>query len=58
MKLDKKTFDAIWKFRVDNKLYPGGVLDFTTQDKLNSKLHDMLFELDKQYAKAVEYLSE
>jgi carboxyl-terminal processing protease len=58
MKLDKKTFDAIWKFRVDNKLYPGGVLDFTTQGKLNSKLDDMLFELDKQYAKAVECLSK
>jgi carboxyl-terminal processing protease len=58
MELDKKTFDAIWKFRVDNKLYPGGVLDFTTQDKLNSRLDDMLFELDKQYAKAVEYLSK
>jgi carboxyl-terminal processing protease len=56
MLLDKKTYDAVWKFRTDNGLYPGGVLDFTTQKLLNQKLEEKIMELDKQYKAAVEVL--
>lgn len=58
MKMDKKTFDAVWKFRVDCKLYPGGVLDFTTQQALNDKLDELILKIDKQYVKALEILNE
>jgi len=56
--LDKKTFNAIWKFRADSKLYPGGTLDFSTQGMLNDKLDEAVMKLDKQYAKAVEVLNK
>lgn len=54
--LDEKTFQAINDFRVDMELYPGGVLDFTTQKRLNMELDKKILEIDKQYAKAVEVL--
>lgn len=56
--LDEKTFQAVWKFRTDKGLYPGGVLDFTTQQALNDELDRMILTHDKQYAKAVEILTE
>ena len=56
-KLDRKTYDAIWKFRVDSGLWAGGVLDFTTQKKLNEALDGLIMKIDKQYAKAVEVLN-
>ncbi|NLC67719.1 MAG: S41 family peptidase [Clostridiaceae bacterium] len=56
--LDEKTYQAVWKFRVDKGLYPGGVLDFTTQQALNDELGRIILTHDKQYAKAVEILSE
>lgn len=55
--LDEKTFNAVWKFRVDKGLYPGGVLDFTTQKALNDELDRIILTHDKQYAKAVEILT-
>lgn len=55
--LDKETFDAIWKFRVDKGLYPGGVMDFTTQKALNDELKEIILLYDKQYMKAIELLS-
>jgi len=57
MVLDEKTFRAVSKFRTDNGLYPGGVLDFTTQEALNKKLDELIQEIDKQYMKAVEVLN-
>lgn len=54
--LDEKTFKAVWKFRTDKGLYPGGVLDFTTQDYLNKELDNIIMTYDKQYAKAIEIL--
>lgn len=55
-RLDERTFKAIEKFQRDSGLYPYGVLDFTTQQKLNDRLESLLEENDKQYAKALEVL--
>jgi carboxyl-terminal processing protease len=56
--LDEKTFGEVWRFRTDKGLYPGGVLDFTTQQALNDELDRIILTHDKQYAKAVEILQE
>jgi len=56
--LDEKTYQAISKFRTDKKLYPGGVLDFTTQKALNAEIENLILKYDRQYAKAVEVLNE
>ena len=56
--LDEKTAAAISQFRSDNGLYPGDMLDFTTQDILNSKLESEKLRLDAQYSKAVEVLNK
>lgn len=56
--LDQKTFQAINDFRVENGLYSGGVLDFTTQKALNRELEKKVLEIDKQYSKAVEILNK
>lgn len=50
--LDNKTFAAIKKFQKDNKLYSYGVLDFSTQKLLNSKLAALKQTKDPVYAKA------
>ncbi len=55
--LDEKSFRAVWKFRVDKGLYPGGVLDFTTQKALNAEFEKLITIYDKQYTKAVEILT-
>ncbi len=57
MILDDKTFEAIAKYQEKRGLYPYGVLDFTTQQKLNEDLEELMRTIDKQYGKAVEYLS-
>jgi len=54
--LDEKTYSQISKFRTDRGLYPGGVLDFTTQKALNEAYEAIRIEYDKQYAKAIELL--
>lgn len=56
--LDEKTYEAVSRFRVDNKLYPGGDLDFTTQKTLNSKIYELILKTDRQYQTAVELLSK
>ncbi len=56
--LDEKTYRAVDTFRRQNGLYPGGVLDFTTQRKLNEKLDELLLEIDAQYRAAVEWLKQ
>lgn len=57
LNLDIKTWEAIKKFQIDNKLYPSGVLDFATQELFNKQRQNMLVKFDRQYAKAVEYLN-
>lgn len=54
--LDEKTYRAISKFRTDKNLYPGGVLDFTTQKALNGEIEKLVMKYDRQYAKAIEVL--
>lgn len=56
--LDESTFKAIRKFQKDMKLCPYGVLDFTTQKALNTRLDDILQKYDMQFAKAVEILNK
>lgn len=56
MILDERTFAALKDFQRENGLYPYGVLDYSTQDALNKKLQQLLKEIDKQYATALEYL--
>jgi len=56
--LDEKTFAAVKKFQKDVKLFPYGVIDFTTQKALNDALDGIILKYDKQYAKAVEILSK
>ena len=50
--LDMKTVAAIAKFQKDNKLSSYGVLDFSTQKLLNSKLADMKQSKDPVYLMA------
>ncbi len=56
MTLDSKTFNAIKKFQLEQKLYPSGILDFSTQEALNQKRLLLLLDNDRPYARAVEYL--
>jgi len=56
MTLDIKTFNAIKKFQQEQRLYPSGILDFTTQEALNRKRQELINCYDQQYARAVEYL--
>ncbi len=55
-KLDLRTKRAIEKFKEDNQLKSDGLLDIVTQDALNRKLEQLILEVDRQYAKAVEIL--
>lgn len=57
-KLDEKTFKAIAEYQKDSKLWPYGVLDFTTQKALNGELEKLVLKYDKQYEKAVELLNQ
>ena len=56
--LDEKTFAAVKKFQKDVKLFPYGVIDFTTQKALNDALDGIILKYDKQFAKAVEVLNK
>jgi len=55
--MDKKTVDAIWKFRIDSDFFGGDVLDFRTQNELNRRLGELILEYDMQYRKAYELLN-
>lgn len=56
MDLDQKTVAAIAKFQKDNKLYSYGVLDFSTQKLLNSKLAEIKQSKDPVYNMAAKLL--
>lgn len=54
--LDEKTYDAIKKFQDTEGLFPYGVLDFTTKERLNQKAIDVYYggSSDLQLEKAIE----
>lgn len=56
-KMDDSTVAAVKKFQKDNKLYPSGVLDITTQKKLNEKFLEFVKSkyVDKQLQRAIQY---
>lgn len=54
---DEKTFKAVKDFQAEQKLYPYGVLDFSTQAALNIAVSQLEVVVDKQLEKAVEILS-
>ena len=56
--LDQKTFQAIKDFQTEQKLFPYGILDFTTQTALEKAIKELEKEVDKQLEKAIEVLSE
>ncbi|NJD03654.1 MAG: PDZ domain-containing protein [Ruminiclostridium sp.] len=55
--LDEKTFTAVKQFQKDMKLWPYGVMDFTTQKALNDAFDGVILKYDMQYAKAIEVLN-
>jgi carboxyl-terminal processing protease len=56
--MDQKTVDAIMKFQESEGLYPYGVLDWTTRDRLKEKAIEVYYSgtEDLQLEKAVEEL--
>ncbi len=54
--LDEKTFNAIKSFQAEQKLYPYGVLDFTTQGAIDNAIKALEVEVDMQLQKAIELL--
>jgi carboxyl-terminal processing protease len=56
-KFDKDTLEAVKRFQKDSKLFPYGILDFTTQQAFNDKLDNLIQEADKQYTEAIKVLS-
>lgn len=56
--LDAKTVNAIKKFQKDNKVSSSGVLDFTTQKLLNSKLAELKQNKDAVYTGAAAELKK
>ncbi len=63
-KMDKKTVEAIKKFQKDEKLFHGGVLDYTTMKKLEEEAYaraygsKVLKDKDVQLEKAIEILKK
>lgn len=55
---DKMTHQATKNFQADTNLHPYGVMDFTTQSRLNDVIDDYEVEIDNQLAEAVQYLSK
>ncbi len=53
---DEKTFLAVRHFQAEQELYPYGVMDFTTQHKLDNTVKELEITIDKQLEKAVEVL--
>lgn len=58
MVFDLKTFKALKQFRMDRGITGSSALDIATQEALNRVLEQKVMELDPQYAKAVEMLTE
>ena len=55
---DKMTYQATKNFQADTNLHPYGVMDYTTQSRLNDVIDDYEVEIDNQLDKALEYLSK
>lgn len=55
---DKMTYQATKNFQADTDLHPYGVMDYTTQSRLNDVIDDYEVEIDNQLEKALEYLSK
>jgi len=58
--MDAKTFAAMKKFQADNKLFPYGVLDYTTRDRLAQVSYNYVYgtgEGDRQLEKAIQLLN-
>jgi len=55
--MDEKTVAAVMKFQSGNGLYAYGDLDLTTQQLMNEKIQKILDDSDKQYKRAVEFLT-
>lgn len=53
---DKLTFQATKNFQADIELYPYGVMDYTTQSRLNDAIEDLEVLVDKQLEAAIEFL--
>ncbi len=53
---DEKTLQAVKLFQAEQELYAYGVLDFTTQRKLDETVKELEVIIDKQLEKAVETL--
>ncbi|EPR13738.1 S41 family peptidase [Ruminiclostridium papyrosolvens] len=54
--LDAKSVEAIKKFQKSNKLSSSGILDFTTQRLLNTKMSEIKQKQDAVYSRAVSEL--
>jgi len=55
---DKMTHQATKNFQADTNLHPYGVMDYTTQARLNDVIEDYEVEIDIQKATAIEILNK
>jgi len=55
-KYDKLTYQATKNFQANTGLFPYGVMDYTTQSRLNDEIDDLEVEIDNQLEKAIEIL--
>ena len=53
---DKLTFQATKNFQADVELHPYGVMDYTTQSRLNDAIDDLEVLIDRQLETAYEFL--
>ena len=53
---DKLTFQATKNFQADVELHPYGVMDYTTQSRLNDAIEDLEVLVDRQLETAFEFL--
>lgn len=53
---DNLTYQATMNFQAAAELHPYGVMDYTTQSRLNDAIDDLEIELDTQLEKALEIL--
>jgi len=53
---DKMTHQATVNFQADCKMHPYGVMDYTTQSRLNDEIEVLTVRVDKQLEYALEFL--
>lgn len=53
---DKLTYQATKNFQANTELFPYGVMDYTTQSRLNDEIDKLEVEVDKQLERAIEIL--